>query len=63
MRSFLPVLFTILTISLIGCGDNTTPQTVETSEIENYVNENADAVARQEELDQMAEAEAEDEDE
>ncbi len=43
---------------LVGCGGDSGPQTVDSSEVESYVAENADAVALQEQIDAAAEAEA-----
>jgi hypothetical protein len=44
-------------LSIVGCGGESGPTTVESSELENYVADNTDAIARQEELDAAREAE------
>ena len=49
MRLFLAVLF-LSSFFLVGCGAPSDGQTTELSEIEEFVNENADELARQEEM-------------
>ena len=46
-------------LSIVGCGGDSAPQTMESSAIESYVAENPEAVAHQEALYAAAEAEAE----
>lgn len=48
-------------LSIAGCTGGSAPATVETSEIEQYVKDNPEAVALQEKLDAEAEKMAEEE--
>jgi hypothetical protein len=60
MRFLMSSFLFLFGLSIIGCGGGeSTTQTMDTSAIESYVADNPEAVALQEELDAMAEAEAE----
>jgi hypothetical protein len=58
MRLFSFSLVFLFGLSVIGCGGESGPTTVDSSAIESYVAENPEAVALQEELDAAAEAAA-----
>lgn len=51
-------LLCLLGLSFVGCGGDSGPTTVDSSEVQRYVTENPEAVAHQAELEAMAEAEA-----
>ena len=50
MRHFCCFVLVGLTILATGCGGESGPKTVDSSELESFVEENADAIAKQEEL-------------
>ena len=61
MRLFQHSLVALLLVSFVGCEGDSKPQTVDTSEIERYVTDNPEAVARQAELSGAEDEDDEDE--
>ena len=59
MRFLTSAFVLLFGLSIVGCGDDSSPQTMDVSEVESYVAENAEAVVRQDELDAAREAEEE----
>jgi hypothetical protein len=59
MRFLMSSFLFLFGLSIVGCGSDSAPETVETSAIESYVADNPEAVAQQEALDAAREAEEE----